>query len=222
LDISHKPAEFLKNHFPTIYQRCLKVGIDITQQPIPVVPAAHYTCGGVVTNLQGQTDLPRLYAIGETAYTGLHGANRLASNSLLEGLVFAEAARQHILSQPLTQPSKDPKPWDTSKVSQAKERILVTHDWDEVRRVMWDYVGIVRTNSRLARALRRIQTLEAEVEEFYRHHLLDVDTLELRNLTLVAKLMVLSAQARQESRGLHYNLDYPELQPASTATILTP
>ncbi|AHF01136.1 L-aspartate oxidase [Thiomicrospira aerophila AL3] len=222
LDISHKPAAFLQNHFPTIYQRCLKVGIDMTQQPIPVVPAAHYTCGGVVTNLQGQTDLARLYAIGETAYTGLHGANRLASNSLLEGLVFAEAARQDILSKPLTQPLKNPKPWDTSKVSRAKERILVSHDWDEVRRVMWDYVGIVRTNSRLARALSRINTLEAEVEEFYRHHLLDVDTLELRNLTLVAKLMVRSAQARQESRGLHYNLDYPDMLADSHATILSP
>lgn len=222
LDISHKPAEFLKSHFPTIYQRCLKVGIDITQQAIPVVPAAHYTCGGVVTNLQGQTDLTRLYAIGETAYTGLHGANRLASNSLLEGLVFAEAARQAIMSSPITPPQKQPKPWDTSKVSRAKERVLVTHDWDEVRRVMWDYVGIVRTNKRLARALSRIDILEKEVDEFYRHHLLDVDTLELRNLTLVAKLMVRSAQQRQESRGLHYNLDYPELQPASTATILTP
>lgn len=222
LDISHKPAEFLKNHFPTIYQRCLKVGIDITQQAIPVVPAAHYTCGGVVTNLQGQTDLARLYAIGETAYTGLHGANRLASNSLLEGLVFAEAARQAIMSAPLTPPQKQPKPWDTSKVSRAKERVLVSHDWDEVRRVMWDYVGIVRTNKRLARALNRIELLEKEVDEFYRHHLLDVDTLELRNLTLVAKLMVRSAQMRQESRGLHYNLDFPDSQTLSQPTILSP
>ena len=225
LDISHKPKTFIKQHFPTIYARCKKLGIDISKEPIPVVPAAHYTCGGIVTNLKGETDLAGLYAIGETAYTGLHGANRLASNSLLEGVVFAESARQSIEATDIAPDLLDKdavRPWDTSRVSEAKERILVAHDWDELRRVMWDYVGIVRTDKRLKRAAQRIRNLQKEINEFYRSHTLDSDLLELRNLALVASLMVASAQKRKESRGLHYNLDYPKTKSRSKPTILNP
>lgn len=224
LDITHKSKAFLQSHFPTIYERCLKVGIDISQQQIPVVPAAHYTCGGVVTNLHGETDLAGLYAIGETAYTGLHGANRLASNSLVEGLVFAETARQSIetaYQQPLNN-DEAPRPWDSSLVTDPKEKILVSHDWDELRRVMWDYVGIVRTNSRLKRARQRIRNLQKEINEYYCEHTVHSDFLELRNLALVAELMVKSAQTRKESRGLHYNLDYPGLRKKAKPTILKP
>lgn len=224
LDISHKPKSQLQQHFPTIYNRCKKLGIDISQQPIPVVPAAHYTCGGVVTNLQGETDLDGLYAIGETAYTGLHGANRLASNSLLEGLVFAQSTFQSIKDKIATPaPRLEPiAPWDSSQVHQPQERILVTHDWDELRRVMWDYVGIVRTDKRLKRAAQRINNLQKEIKEYYEQHTLDSDLLELRNLALVAQLMVASAQKRKESRGLHYNLDYPKTKSRSKPTILKP
>jgi len=222
LDISHKPADYLKQHFPTIYGRCKKVGIDITQQPIPVVPAAHYTCGGIVTDLNGKTDLEGLYAIGETAYTGLHGANRLASNSLLEGLVFAQAARLSIEKSPITPINETIRPWDTSKVSEARERVLVTHDWDELRRVMWDYVGIVRTDKRLNRAAQRIRNLQKEINEFYRQHRLDTDLLELRNLVQVASLMVASAQKRKESRGLHFNLDHTQTKKRAKPTLLKP
>lgn len=224
LDISHKPKTFIKQHFPTIYNRLKKLGIDCSKQPIPVVPAAHYTCGGIVTNLQGETDLQGLYAIGETAYTGLHGANRLASNSLLEGLVFAEAARQSIEEavQHAHFKQETIRPWDSSHVSEAKERILVAHDWDELRRVMWDYVGIVRTDKRLKRAAQRIRNLQKEINEFYRQHKLDSDLLELRNLALVAQLMVTSAQKRKESRGLHYNLDHPKTKSRSKPTFLKP
>lgn len=224
LDISHKPKAFIKHHFPTIYARCKKLGIDISEQPIPVVPAAHYTCGGIVTNLKGETDLRGLYAIGETAYTGLHGANRLASNSLLEGLVFAESARQSIENALLeTKAALEPiRPWDTSRVSQPTEKIMISHDWDELRRVMWDYVGIVRTDKRLKRAAQRIRNLQKEVDEFYYQHTLDSDILELRNLTLVAQLMVTSAQKRKESRGLHYNLDHPKTKSRPKPTILKP
>ncbi|UQB43212.1 L-aspartate oxidase [Thiomicrospira microaerophila] len=222
LDISHKTKDYLKQHFPTIYARCKKVGIDISKQPIPVVPAAHYTCGGIVTNLKGETDLPQLYAIGETAYTGLHGANRLASNSLLEGLVFAEAARESIESSEISPINETIRAWDTSRVSEARERILVTHDWDELRRVMWDYVGIVRTDKRLNRAAQRIRNLQKEINEFYRQHRLDSDLLELRNLALVASLMVASAQKRKESRGLHYNLDHPKTKRRAKPTLLKP
>lgn len=224
LDITHKPKAFLESHFPTIYGRCKKLGIDISKEPIPVVPAAHYTCGGIVTNLKGETDLAGLYAIGETAFTGLHGANRLASNSLLEGLVFAEAARQSIESTSidnLAMPEQIPA-WDSSRVSEARERILVAHDWDELRRVMWDYVGIVRTDKRLKRAAQRIRNLQNEIDEFYYQHTLDSDLLELRNLVLVSQLMVTSAQKRKESRGLHYNLDYPKTKSRSKPTILKP
>ena len=224
LDISHKPAKFVKQHFPTIYQRCKKVGIDITKQQIPVVPAAHYTCGGIVANLEGKTDLEGLYAIGETAYTGLHGANRLASNSLAEGLVFAKMAYQSIENSFTAMGEHEyiAKPWDTSGITEPKEKIMVSHDWDELRRVMWDYVGIVRTDRRLKRARKRIKNLQAEVSEYYRQHFITSDLLELRNLTMVAELMVMSAQRRKESRGLHYNLDYPHLSKTAKPTILKP
>lgn len=225
LDISHKPAEFLIHHFPTIYARCLKVGIDITQEPIPVVPAAHYTCGGIATDLNGQTRIQHLYAIGETAYTGLHGANRLASNSLVEGLVFAETAYQDILAH-FNQCKLIPFPkvndWDDSDVTTAKEKVLISHDWDEVRRLMWDYVGIVRTDKRLKRALKRIKVLKAEVNEYYQAHTLNADLLELRNLVQVAELMIKSALRRQESRGLNYNLDHPKMKKRSKPTVLKP
>ncbi|BCN93152.1 L-aspartate oxidase [Thiomicrorhabdus immobilis] len=224
LDITHKPAEFLKTHFPTIYERCKKVGIDITKEQIPVVPAAHYTCGGVVTDLEGKTSLDGLYAIGETAYTGLHGANRLASNSLAEGLVFAKMAQQSIkkafASTQFTH--ENVAPWDSSGTTEPKEKVLVSHDWDELRRVMWDYVGIVRTNKRLKRARQRIRNLQKEVDEYYHQHTLNRDLLELRNLVLVAELMVISAQRRKESRGLHYNLDYPHIHKTPKPTILKP
>ncbi|WP_373018823.1 L-aspartate oxidase [Thiomicrorhabdus sp.] len=222
LDITHKSLDFIQEHFPTIYERCLKVGIDISREQIPVVPAAHYTCGGVVTNLHGETDLPGLYAIGETAYTGLHGANRLASNSLVEGLVFADMATQSIEQAYCNSfdNNEAPTPWDSSEVTDPKEKILVAHDWDELRRVMWDYVGIVRTNKRLKRARQRIRNLQKEINEYYHEHTVHSDLLELRNLALVAELMVKSAQKRKESRGLHYNLDYPYTLKKSKPTIL--
>ena len=224
LDITHQPAEFIQNHFPTIYERCKKVGIDITKEQIPVVPAAHYTCGGVVTDLEGKTNLNGLYAIGETAYTGLHGANRLASNSLAEGLVFAKMAQKSISKEFATHEfTREPvRPWDSSGTTEPKEKVLVSHDWDELRRVMWDYVGIVRTNKRLKRARQRIKNLQKEVDEYYHQHTLTRDLLELRNLVLVAELMVISAQRRKESRGLHYNLDYPHIHKIPKPTILKP
>jgi L-aspartate oxidase len=224
LDITHKPAEFIKNHFPTIFQRCKKVGIDITKEQIPVVPAAHYTCGGVVTDLEGKSSLDGLYAIGETAYTGLHGANRLASNSLAEGLVFAKMAQKSILKAFASKEFEREyvKPWDSSGTTDPKEKVLVSHDWDELRRVMWDYVGIVRTNKRLKRARQRIRNLQKEIDEYYHQHTLNRDLLELRNLALVAELMVISAQRRKESRGLHYNLDYPHIHKIPKPTILKP
>lgn len=224
LDITHKSPEFILEHFPTIYERCLKVGIDISKQQIPVVPAAHYTCGGVATDLHGQTDLEGLYAIGETACTGLHGANRLASNSLVEGLVFAEMAKQSIEDcyQKEINNSEFPKPWDSSHVTDPQEKILVAHDWDELRRVMWDYVGIVRTKKRLKRASQRIKNLQKEINEYYHEHTVHSDLLELRNLAQVSELMVKSAQKRKESRGLHYNLDYPNTLKKAKPTILKP
>ncbi|MFC1747272.1 L-aspartate oxidase [Pseudomonadota bacterium] len=211
LDISHKPADFIRSHFPNVYRKCLTFGIDITHEPIPVVPAAHYTCGGVMTDIRGRTDVENLYAIGETAHTGLHGANRMASNSLLECLVFAKAASQDIIQRlgETTPPPTLPE-WDESRVTQSREEIIVAHDWDELRRVMWDYVGIVRSNERLNRAMRRIRLLSHEVDEYYTHYNVTNDLLELRNLVLIAKLIVRSALARQESRGLHFTLDYPE------------
>lgn len=224
LDISHKPSDFIKSHFPTIYERCLKVGIDITREPIPVVPAAHYTCGGVVTDLEGQSSLDGLYAIGETAYTGLHGANRLASNSLAEGLVFAKMAAQSINKAfPLSKETEhEIRPWDYTGITDPSEKILVSHDWDELRRVMWDYVGIVRTNERLKRARQRLRNLHKEIDEYYHQHTVTSDLLELRNLVMVAELMVMSAQRRKESRGLHYNLDYPHTHKKAKPTILKP
>ncbi|VAW47018.1 L-aspartate oxidase [hydrothermal vent metagenome] len=226
LDISHKPEAFIKKHFPTIHQRCLKVGIDIVKEAIPVVPAAHYTCGGVVTDLEGQTSLKGLYAIGETAYTGFHGANRLASNSLTEGLVFAKMAQQNIEKAfnqlTVSDEYHTIRSWDSSKTTEPSEKILVTHDWDEIRRVMWDYVGIVRTNNRLKRARKRLKNLHKEINEYYRQHPLTSDLLELRNLLLVSELMIISAQRRKESRGLHFNLDYPHTHKKAKPTILRP
>jgi len=210
LDISHQPAEFIHEHFPTIAARCLELGIDITREPIPVVPAAHYLCGGVVTDLHGHTDLPGLYAVGEAAYTGLHGANRLASNSLLECLVFAQSAAADILANPFedTRAISVP-PWDESQVTDSDEEVVVAHNWQELRRAMWDYVGIVRTDKRLARALSRVQLLAREIHEYYANFRVSNDLIELRNLVLVGELIVRSAQQRRESRGLHYSLDCP-------------
>jgi L-aspartate oxidase len=219
LDISHQSAAFLQAHFPNILARCLELGIDITRQPIPVVPAAHYTCGGVLTDLQARSAIAGLYAVGETANTGLHGANRLASNSLLECMVLARAAVQSMeqrASEPLALPA-----WDDSRVGDADECVVISHNWDELRRFMWDYVGIVRTNKRLERAARRIALLQAEIAEFYAHFHVSRDLLELRNLVLVAELIVRSAQSRHESRGLHYSLDYPGLAGAAVPTVLT-
>ena len=221
LDISHKPAEFIAEHFPNIHARCLELGIDITQQPIPVVPAAHYTCGGVVTDLHARTDVPGLYAIGETACTGLHGANRLASNSLLECLVFAEAAAQDIRSHLRHAPADLPT-WDESRVTDADEAIVISHNWDELRRFMWDYVGIVRTTKRLQRAQHRIRLLAREIDEFYSNFRVTNDLIELRNLVVTADLIVRSALRRKESRGLHFSRDYPQLQPKARETVLRP
>jgi L-aspartate oxidase len=223
LDISHKPADFIKNHFPTVYERCLQFGIDITKQPIPVVPAAHYTCGGIMVDRHGHTDLQNLYAIGETSFTGLHGANRMASNSLLECFVFAHAAAGHITAQlsHVQQPAQAPQ-WDESRVTPQEEGVMISHNWDELRRVMWDYVGIVRTNKRLERARLRIEQLQREIREQYTHYKVSSDLLELRNLATVAELMVRCAQSRKESRGLHYTLDYPHLLPQARDTILIP
>lgn len=222
LDITHKSETFILHHFPTIYARCLKAGIDITKEPIPVVPAAHYTCGGIHTNLAGQTDIHHLYAIGETAYTGLHGANRLASNSLVEGLVFAETAYQSILKNFETTQPICIQHWDSSFVTEAKEKVTLHHDWMELRRVMWDYVGIVRRDKRLRRALKRIKLYQEEINDYYHSHKISSDLLELRNLTQVAELMVKSALKRKESRGLHYNLDHLNQFKQAKPTTLKP
>jgi L-aspartate oxidase len=220
LDISHQPEAFVREHFPTIHARCLELGIDITKQPIPVVPAAHYTCGGIHTDLAGRTDLAGLHAIGEAAYTGLHGANRLASNSLVECMVFARSAAHDIRATPLPAPPQVPA-WDVSRVTDPDESVVISHNWDELRRFMWDYVGIVRTNKRLERAAHRIRLLQEEIQEFYANFHVTRDLLELRNLVLVADLIVKSAQARHESRGLHFSRDYPEMLPVALPTILT-
>ncbi len=221
LDISDKPLAFIQEHFPNIYRRCLELGIDISKTPIPVVPAAHYTCGGVMTDDKGRTDINNLYAIGETACTGLHGANRLASNSLLECLVFGQAAAEDILNQP-NKPMQTLPYWDESRVTDADEEVLITHTWDELRRFMWNYVGIVRTDKRLSRALHRIHMLRDEVHEFYSNFKISNDLIELRNLLQVAELIVISAIERKESRGLHYSKDHPNLDAEALPTVLEP
>ena len=223
LDISHKDPEFIRGHFPNIYERLLGLGIDMTRQPIPVVPAQHYTCGGVLIDLAGRADLFGLYAVGECSESGLHGANRLASNSLLECFVFGDAAARDILDRWDTF-SEPPalQPWDESRVTDSDEEVVIKQNWTELRRFMWNYVGIVRTNKRLERALHRIELLNGEVNEYYRHFRVTADLIELRNLLQTAELIVKSAQARHESRGLHYNLDYPQTDPAARDTILVP
>jgi L-aspartate oxidase len=210
LDISFKPPEFITSHFPNIYKRCLEYGFDMTKEPLPVVPAAHYTCGGVVAGIDGRTDLDGLYAVGESTFTGLHGANRLASNSLLECLVFGESTANHINQhwQDFTVEADIPD-WDESRVTDSDEEVVVSHNWDELRRFMWDYVGIVRTNKRLQRAMRRASLLIHEIDEYYSNFRVTNDLIELRNLVMTASLIIQCAMLRHESRGLHYTLDYP-------------
>ncbi len=217
LDISHKSSKFIEKHFPTINKRCLGLGIDMSQKPIPIVPAAHYTCGGVMINQNGQTDINGLYAIGETSCSGLHGANRMASNSLLECVVFAHAASEAILKSlaDITMPGKLTK-WDESRVTDSDEEVVVSHNWDEIRRFMWDYVGIVRTTKRLQRARHRIKLLKSEITDYYGHFRISKDLVELRNLSVVAELIIESALQRKESRGLHFTTDYPIVKTSET------
>ncbi len=223
MSISHKPAEFIHQHFPNIQTKLAGLGIDITREPIPVVPAMHYTCGGVVIDLDGRTDLPGLYAAGECTQSGLHGANRLASNSLLECFVFGEAAARHIAAnwEDLPEPPVI-KEWDESRVTNSDEEVVVQHNWREIRRFMWDYVGIVRTTKRLERAEHRVRLLQREVAEYYGNFRVTSDLIELRNLIEVANLVVRSALKRKESRGLHYTLDYPGMLPEAADTVLVP
>lgn len=221
LDISHKPADFIVKHFPNIYRKCRALGIDITRQPIPVVPAAHYSCGGVTTDFNGKTDLDNLYAVGEVAYTGLHGANRMASNSLLECIVFGHTAAEHIIKRKNETVNLEKiAAWDESQVGDSDEEVIIQHNWHELRLFMWDYVGIVRTNKRLERAMRRIELLQQEIDEYYSNFRVSNNLLELRNLVTVADLIVKCAISRKESRGLHYNLDYPDLLPTAEITLL--
>ncbi|MBN8431174.1 L-aspartate oxidase [Microbulbifer salipaludis] len=223
LDISHKDPAFVREHFPTVYRKCLEYGIDITKEPIPVVPAAHYTCGGVMVDQHGRTDLDQLYAIGETTFTGLHGANRLASNSLLECVVYARSAALHIEETlAAVSPPRPALAWDASRVTDSDEDVVISHNWDELRRFMWDFVGIVRTRKRLLRAEHRVKLLQQEIREFYANYKITSDLIELRNLAVVAELIIRSALDRRESRGLHYSLDYPGLRELAMDTILVP
>ena len=223
LDISHKPAEFVQAHFPTIYEKLLTLGLDLTAEPIPIVPAAHYTCGGGMVDQHGRTDVDGLYAIGEVSYTGLHGANRMASNSLLECVVYAWSAAEDLLQWLPYADVVDTLPaWDESQVECSDEKVVIQHNWHELRLFMWDYVGIVRTTKRLERALRRINMLKQEIQEYYAHFRVSNNLLELRNLVQVAELIVLCALQRKESRGLHYTLDYPQTLDESRPSVLTP
>ena len=223
LDITHQPETFVKEHFPTLYERLLELGIDITKEMIPVVPAAHYTCGGVMVDDHSQTDIAGLYAIGETSYTGLHGANRMASNSLLECFVYGMSAAEHIQAQFTSEFQAPTVPaWDASQVENPDEDVVILQNWDELRQTMWNYVGIVRTTKRLERALNRIQMLKSEITEYYQDYHVSKNLIELRNLVLVSEMIVRCAMQRKESRGLHYTLDYPELSNELRKTILTP
>jgi L-aspartate oxidase len=223
LDISHRDEDFVKAHFPNIYEKLLGLGIDITKEPIPVVPAQHYTCGGIIVDLDGRTDAPGLYAAGEATQSGLHGANRLASNSLLECLVFGEAAAKHMAASFAELPDVPKvRAWDESRVTDSDEEVVITQTWGEVRRFMWNYVGIVRTTKRLERAKHRIDMLRQEVRDYYAHFRVTPDLIELRNLVDVADLIIRSALSRHESRGLHYTLDYPDPLPDARDTVLVP
>ena len=223
LDITHKPASFIDQHFPSVRAYCLSFGIDISKDLIPVVPAAHYTCGGIMVNDLGQTDLWNLYAVGETAFTGLHGANRMASNSLLECVVYGRAAAKAISeSIPNILEFDIANPWDESRVTYSDEDVIISHNWNELRRFMWDYVGIVRSQKRLDRAEHRVKLLQKEIQEYYSNYKIGKNLIELRNLVLVSELIIRCAQQRKESRGLHYTLDYPELSPIAKDTIMVP
>lgn len=223
LDISHRESSFIKESFPNVYEECLKYGVDITKDKIPVVPAAHYTCGGVIVSRDGQTDLSNLYVIGESSFTGLHGANRMASNSLLECLVYAESSASSINYRlpEISLPFEIPQ-WDESRVIHSDENVVISHNWDELRRFMWDYVGIVRTKKRLLRAANRIELLQNEIQEFYKNFSISRDLIELRNLASVSQLIIKSAQQRKESRGLHYTIDFPDKSKFAKDTILVP
>ena len=223
LDITDREPEFIRSHFPTIYQRLIELDIDMTKDWIPVVPAAHYTCGGVLVDLQGETDLAGLYAVGEVSSTGLHGANRMASNSLLECIVYGRSAGHHIAQTVHAEAAHpDVEPWDASQVIDSDENVVIAHNWAEIRRFMWDYVGIVRTDKRLQRALNRAQLLAREIHDFYSNYRITAHLIELRNLVVVAELIIRASLKRKESRGLHFTLDYPDLSKYPSDTVLIP